>query len=156
MTRSWSAMAAASWRARRKVSLTTSRLTSTSPRRSSAQRPGCWTSRQPIGLVLMGVMGHIDEDDAYPIVRQLLGGLPAGSFLALQDGAEMSEAFTEAQEDYDDTGAIPYHLRRPGADCRVLRGPGHRGSWSGPDPAVAPGTGPGRARRRWTRSAGSA
>ena len=68
---------------------------------------------QPVGLVLMGVMGHLDDDDAYPIVRQLLGGLPAGSFLALQDGAEMSDAFSEAQEDYDDTGAVPYHLRRP-------------------------------------------
>ena len=31
---------------------------------------------QPVTLVLMGVMGHIDDDDAYPIVRQLLGGLP--------------------------------------------------------------------------------
>ncbi len=79
---------------------------------------------QPIGLVLMGVMGHIDEDDAYPIVRQLLGGLPAGSFLALQDGAEMSEAFTEAQEDYDDTGAIPYHLRRPAQIAAFFEGLG--------------------------------
>ena len=25
----------------------------------------------------------------------------------------MSDAFSEAQEDYDDTGAVPYHLRRP-------------------------------------------
>jgi hypothetical protein len=69
---------------------------------------------RPIGLVLMGVMGHIDDGSAYPIVRQLIDGLPAGSYLVLQDGAEVSDAsFNEAQEGYDDTGAIPYRLRRP-------------------------------------------
>lgn len=35
----------------------------------------------------MGVMGHIDDENAYPIVRQLLEGLPPASYLALQDGA---------------------------------------------------------------------
>lgn len=68
---------------------------------------------QPVALLLMGVMGHIEDDDAYPIVRELLDGLPPASYLALQDGARTSSAFTEAQEGYDDTGAIPYRLRRP-------------------------------------------
>ena len=68
---------------------------------------------RPIALVLMGVMGHIDDESAYPIVRQLLEGLPPASYLALQDGARTSGAFTEAQQGYDDTGAIPYRLRRP-------------------------------------------
>ena len=68
---------------------------------------------QPIALLLMGVMGHLDDGDAYTIVRQLLDGLPPASYLALQDGAMISGAFTEAQQGYDDTGAIPYRLRRP-------------------------------------------
>ena len=68
---------------------------------------------QPIALVLMGVMGHIDDEHADPVVRQLLAGLPPASYLALQDGAQASGAFTEAQQGYDDTGAIPYRLRRP-------------------------------------------
>ncbi len=70
---------------------------------------------QPIALLLIGVMGHLDDADAYPIVRQLIGSLPPGSYLALQDGtsSSTSDTFTEAQEGYDDTGAIPYHLRRP-------------------------------------------
>lgn len=69
----------------------------------------------PVGLVLMGVMGHLDDEHAFAIVRELLAGLPAGSYLVLQDGARTSdsEAFTEAQEGYDDTGAIPYRLRTP-------------------------------------------
>ena len=70
---------------------------------------------QPIALLLIGVMGHLDDADAYPIVRQLIGSLPPGSYLALQDGtsSSTSDTFTEAQEGYDDIGAIPYHLRRP-------------------------------------------
>ncbi len=63
--------------------------------------------------MLMGVMGHIDDGDAYPIVRRLLDGLPTGSYLVLQDGVNATETFHEAQQGYDDTGAIPYRLRLP-------------------------------------------
>jgi hypothetical protein len=69
---------------------------------------------RPVALLLMGVMGHMTDADAYPIVAQLVAGLPAGSYLALQDGTSSgTEAFDEAQDEYDDTGALPYHLRRP-------------------------------------------
>jgi hypothetical protein len=69
---------------------------------------------QPVALMLIGVMGHLADGDAYPVVAHLLGALPAGSYLALQDGTSTgTEAFDEAQDEYDDTGALPYHLRRP-------------------------------------------
>jgi hypothetical protein len=39
---------------------------------------------QPVGLMIMGVMGHIpDDDEAQSIVQRLLAGLPSGSYLAL-------------------------------------------------------------------------
>jgi O-methyltransferase involved in polyketide biosynthesis len=69
---------------------------------------------RPVALLLMGVMGHLDDGVAYSIVGRLLDGLPPGSYLGLQDGAQDSEEFNQAQEDYDDTGAIPYRLRTPG------------------------------------------
>ncbi len=63
--------------------------------------------------MVMGVMGHIpDDDEAQSIVRRLLAGLPSGSFLALYDSLDISEALNEAQQGYDDTGAVPYKLRR--------------------------------------------
>ncbi len=64
--------------------------------------------------MLMGVMGHISDDDEAPsIVQHLLAGLPSGSFLALYDGLEeIIEAMSEAQQGYDDTGAVPYKLRQ--------------------------------------------
>lgn len=68
---------------------------------------------QPVGLMIMGVMGHIpDDDEAQSIVQRLVAGLPSGSYLAMYDGLDsISDAMTEAQEEYDDTGAMPYKLR---------------------------------------------
>ncbi|KPM53976.1 S-adenosyl methyltransferase [Frankia sp. CcI49] len=44
---------------------------------------------QPVGLMLMSIMGLIaDLDEAYSIVRHLLGELPSGSFLVLEDGSD--------------------------------------------------------------------
>jgi S-adenosyl methyltransferase len=70
---------------------------------------------RPVALMLMGVMGHFAGDDAYRIAGELVRALPAGSYLVLYDGTSSgTEAFDDAQDDYDDTGALPYHLRRPG------------------------------------------
>jgi hypothetical protein len=78
---------------------------------------------QPVGLMVMGVLGHIpDDDEAQSIVQRLLAGLPSGSFLALYDSLDISEALNEAQQGYDDTGAVPYKLRRAGQIERFFDG----------------------------------
>jgi len=68
---------------------------------------------QPIALMLMGIMGHIaDYDEARSIVRRLLAALPSGSYLSLNDGTNViSKAFEQAQEGYNQSGAVPYLLR---------------------------------------------
>jgi O-methyltransferase involved in polyketide biosynthesis len=68
---------------------------------------------QPVALMLMGVLGHItDYDEARSIVRRLLAALPSGSYLALNDGTSIiSKAFEQAQQGYNQSGAVPYHLR---------------------------------------------
>ena len=68
---------------------------------------------KPVGLMLIGVLGHIEDDDeAQSIAQRLMAGLSSGSFLALYDGVDtLSAEFDEAQQEYDDTGAIPYKLR---------------------------------------------
>ncbi len=70
---------------------------------------------QPVALMLMGIMGHIsDYDEARSIAKRLLDALPSGSYLALNDGTNViSEAIEEAQQGYDETGAVPYRLRSP-------------------------------------------
>jgi len=77
---------------------------------------------QPVALMLMGIMGHFTDDEAYPIVEQLLAGLPAGSYFALYDGADTNEAFNQAQQGYNDSGAVPYHLRSPEQFERYFEG----------------------------------
>jgi hypothetical protein len=77
---------------------------------------------QPIALMLMGIMGHFTDAEAYPIVSHLMTGLPAGSYLALYDGADTNEAFNRAQQGYNDSGAVPYHLRSPERFERYFEG----------------------------------
>ncbi|MEU5992831.1 BldC family transcriptional regulator [Spirillospora sp. NPDC047418] len=70
--------------------------------------------RQPVAILLIGVMGHIDNtDDAHAIVRRLMDALAPGSYLALSDATSTRTALIFAQETYNGTGAAPYRLRTP-------------------------------------------
>jgi hypothetical protein len=77
---------------------------------------------QPVALMLMGIMGHFTDEEAYPIARGLVAGLPSGSYFALYDGASTNEAFNEAQRGYNESGAVPYHLRSPEQFARFFEG----------------------------------
>jgi hypothetical protein len=77
---------------------------------------------QPIALMLMGIMGHFTDEEAYPIVSRLQAGLPSGSYFALYDGANTNEAFNQAQQGYNDSGAVPYYLRSPEQFGRFFEG----------------------------------
>ena len=68
---------------------------------------------QPIGLMLLGILGHIDDDEeARSIVRRLVDALASGSYLTICDGTnDISEAGVEAQRRYNESGAVPYRLR---------------------------------------------
>lgn len=71
---------------------------------------------KPIALILSGILGHVtDTDEARSIVRRLMDALPSGSYLSLNDGTSViaPEEFQEAQEDYNQSGALPYVLRTP-------------------------------------------
>jgi hypothetical protein len=70
---------------------------------------------KPVALILHGVLGHVaDNGEARSIVRSLMDALPSGSYLDLADGTKDSSGeFEQAQEGYNDTGAVPYALRTP-------------------------------------------
>jgi O-methyltransferase involved in polyketide biosynthesis len=71
---------------------------------------------QPIALILSGILGHIDDtDEARSIVARLMEALPSGSYLSINDGTKVvaGAGFEEAQQGYNESGAIPYHLRTP-------------------------------------------
>ncbi len=62
----------------------------------------------------MGILGHvIDDAEARSIIERLLAALPSGSYLALYDGTDTDKAGVEAQDRYNQSGAVPYRLRSP-------------------------------------------
>jgi SAM-dependent methyltransferase len=66
----------------------------------------------PIGLLLLGVLGHLpDYEQARSIVRQLLDALPSGSYLVQCDGTTTDASYVKALEDYKQTGGVPYIAR---------------------------------------------
>ncbi len=71
----------------------------------------------PIGLILSGIMGHLADDERpHAIVRRLVGCLPSGSYLMVQDGTIVSQENADALEDYNESGAVPYNLRTAGLE----------------------------------------
>jgi O-methyltransferase involved in polyketide biosynthesis len=71
---------------------------------------------EPTALMLLGILGHVgDYDEAKSIVKRLLDALPSGSYLVLNDGTAVvnKERVEQAQELYNQSGAIPYHPRSP-------------------------------------------
>lgn len=69
---------------------------------------------QPVAVLFVGVLGHIaDYDQTRSIVGAMLGGVPAGSYLALKESVG-AQARTRANEQYEQTGAVPYVSRTAG------------------------------------------
>jgi hypothetical protein len=78
----------------------------------------------PVALILMGIMGHIpDDEEATGIVRALMAALPSGSHLLLGDGTNvLSEDNVKAHDEYNQSGAVPYIQRSPEQLARFFEG----------------------------------
>jgi hypothetical protein len=69
---------------------------------------------QPVALMLLGIMGQVaNSDQPESIIKRLLDALPSGSYMALSDGVNTSETFTEAVRHYNENSANTYHPRSP-------------------------------------------
>ncbi|MCL3997760.1 SAM-dependent methyltransferase [Streptomyces lavenduligriseus] len=68
---------------------------------------------RPTGLILSNILGHVaDDDQARSIVDRLMGALPSGSHLCVDDGSlGIDPVFEQAQDAYNNSGAVPYNLR---------------------------------------------
>jgi hypothetical protein len=55
-------------------------------------------------------------------VAALVDPLPAGSYLALSDGTDTSAAVVESHRQYNESGAVPYHLRSPARIAEFFTG----------------------------------
>ncbi|MEV6599682.1 SAM-dependent methyltransferase [Actinoplanes sp. NPDC051346] len=80
---------------------------------------------QPVGLILMNILGHVaDLDEAVTIVRRLLAGLAPGSYLVTADGTNVIDgpAFEDAIAVWNANAPLSYHLRTPEQISRFLTG----------------------------------
>jgi O-methyltransferase involved in polyketide biosynthesis len=80
---------------------------------------------RPVALMLNGVLGHIPTTaEARDIVSRLMAGLPPGSHVSINDGVSRDESadLTKAQDAYNDTGAVAYHLRTPAEIASLFDG----------------------------------
>jgi ubiquinone/menaquinone biosynthesis C-methylase UbiE len=68
---------------------------------------------RPVALILSNILGHIaDHEQARSIVTRLMGALPSGSHLCVNDGSlGVDPVFEQAQDAYNKSGAVPYVLR---------------------------------------------
>jgi hypothetical protein len=68
---------------------------------------------RPTALIMSGILGHVtDYDQARDLVTRLLAGLPSGSYLSLNEGSRGTDPdYEQAQDAYNETGAVPYFLR---------------------------------------------
>ncbi len=78
---------------------------------------------QPVAIMLMGILGHIaDDDEAQSIVRRLMDAVPSGSYLTMNDGSDTSEAVVEAARIWNESANPTYHLRSPDRIARFFDG----------------------------------
>jgi O-methyltransferase involved in polyketide biosynthesis len=80
---------------------------------------------QPIALILLGITGHItDDDEAYGIVGRLLAALPSGSYLVIYDDTNViyPEAMDEMVRQWNDSGENPRVNRTPERLARFFDG----------------------------------
>jgi hypothetical protein len=78
---------------------------------------------QPIAIMLMGILGHIaDDDEARSIVKRLVDAVCSGSYLTMNDGTDTSEEVVEASRIWNESANPTYHLRSPDRIARFFDG----------------------------------
>lgn len=83
---------------------------------------------RPVAITLMGVMGHVgnpgEDDDgvAGGIVDRLKEALPSGGYLVMYEGTNSDPAQDNALRQYNESGAVPYRVRRPEQVVRFFDG----------------------------------
>jgi hypothetical protein len=78
---------------------------------------------QPVALLMMGVLGHIEDDaEAKAIVDAFVDRLVPGSYFAMYDGADTIREITDNLALWNDNVPLKYHLRSPARMAAVFDG----------------------------------
>lgn len=67
---------------------------------------------RPIGVVMIGILGHIAEfGEALGLIDVVMGAASTGSFLIVGDGVDDDSAMRQGIAQRNQSGIAPYHLR---------------------------------------------
>jgi hypothetical protein len=78
---------------------------------------------QPVAVLFMGVLGHIEDDSvAVGVVRKVMDAVPSGSYFSMCDSTDLSPEVVEAARIWNESAALPYHLRSPERLARFFDG----------------------------------
>jgi hypothetical protein len=78
--------------------------------------------RQPVALIMSGILGHVtDDDEAVTMVREYLAALAPGSYLIALDGSR-SEQHDQAEKIWNEQANPPYVLRSRAQFSRFFDG----------------------------------
>jgi S-adenosyl methyltransferase len=69
---------------------------------------------EPIGVMVMGSLGHVEDyDEARAVVGRYMSAVPSGSYLAHYEALKSDPAFRDALVIYNTEAEFPYHSRTP-------------------------------------------
>ena len=78
---------------------------------------------EPVAVLFMGVLGHVEDDAvAQNLVRTAMAAVPEGSYLAIYDGTDITPEVVESARLWNESAALPYHLRSPERLARFFDG----------------------------------
>jgi O-methyltransferase involved in polyketide biosynthesis len=80
---------------------------------------------RPVAITMLGILPFIgDDDEARGVVRRLLAGVPAGSYLAITHSTSEAsgERVTEAVRQWNAVAPTPYTLRSPAQIAAFFEG----------------------------------
>jgi S-adenosyl methyltransferase len=82
---------------------------------------------RPAAVLLMQVLGHIGDPrdgdhTALAVAGQVKDALPPGGYLVISEIADTDPALNAALHHYRQSGAVPYHARRPEQIARFFDG----------------------------------
>jgi O-methyltransferase involved in polyketide biosynthesis len=65
---------------------------------------------QPVAIMMLGVLGYAEYEDALGIIKRLLDAVPSGSYLVIDDGIKTSDS-SEAGAKVANAAGVMYRLR---------------------------------------------
>lgn len=77
---------------------------------------------QPVGVTMLGILGHMEGEEAYRVARAYLDALPSGSYLAVADTTNTTPEVQKAEETWNESEVQSYFTRSPEEIARFFAG----------------------------------